>query len=166
MAGIRKATVQDRAELESCFAELQRFERGMEPNRAEPEAIACQYVDELLADCATHRGAVFVAEALDRIIGFACVLAETRSSDLLEQHRDHAYVTDLYVREGHRGEGTGAELMRAAEAHALANGAARIRVGVLAVNDIAHRLYRKLGYRDYEVILEKVLNADPLGDSR
>jgi len=160
MARIRKAIARDRGELESCFAELQRFEREMEPNRAEPEAIARQYVDELLADCATHRGAVYIAEAPDRVIGFACVLAEMPSSDLLEQHREHAYVTDLYVRERHRGEGVGLELMQAAEAHALANGASRIRVGVLAANDIAHRLYRKLGYRDYEVVLEKVLAAE------
>jgi ribosomal protein S18 acetylase RimI-like enzyme len=48
--------------------------------------------------------------------------------------------------------------MRAAERYALENGAARIRVGVLAANNAAHGLYRKVGYRDYEVVLEKTIS--------
>jgi ribosomal protein S18 acetylase RimI-like enzyme len=159
MATIRKATPQDRQALELCFTELQNFERTIEPNRVEPEIVAADYIEELFADCVYHNGVVLIAEEDNRFAGFACVLSQVHSNSVIEKHRDHAYVTDLYVRESSRGRGIGEQLMRAAEEYALACGAARIRVGVLAANNVAHGLYRKLGYRDYEVILEKTIPA-------
>jgi ribosomal protein S18 acetylase RimI-like enzyme len=160
MAKIRKATPEDREALELCFTELQNFERTIEPNRAEPEIVAADYIEELLADCVYHAGAVLIAEEDGRFAGFACVLSQVHSTSVIEKYRDHAYVTDLYVRQSDRGRGIGEQLMRAAEKYALENGAKRIRVGVLAANNAAHALYRKVGYRDYEVVLEKTIPAD------
>ena len=162
MTSIRKATPEDRSALELCFVELQRFERAIEPNRTEPSTIAAEYIEELVADCVDHDGVILIAEEDDHVVGFACVLSHVRSSNVIEKHRDHAYVTDLYVRASERGRGIGDQLMRAVEAHAVKNGTSRIRVGVLAANDVAHGLYGKLGYRDYEIVLEKVL--DPTRD--
>lgn len=159
MATIRKATSEDRAALELCFIELQTFERTIEPNRVEPEIVAADYIEELLADCVYHNGAVLIAEEDGRFAGFACVLSQVHSSSVIEKYRNHAYVTDLYVRKSDRGRGIGEQLMRAAEDYAFANGAERIRVGVLAANNAAHGLYRKLGFRDYEVVLEKTIPA-------
>jgi GNAT superfamily N-acetyltransferase len=156
---IRRAEPRDLAALESCFCALQAFEHSIEPNRADPRTIARDYIDNLLVDCKKLRGAVFVAESDGEFVGFAAVLVDFRSDDPIEQHQEHAYVTDLYVRDAARRSGVGSRLLQAAEAHALAAGASRLRVGVLARNDAAHALYLKLGYRDYEVILEKVLGT-------
>ena len=90
-----------------------------------------------------------------RFIGFVCVLAKVSSDDILEKEREYAYITDLFVQDGHRNLGIGERLMQTAEAHASASGSNRIRVGVLAANGVARALYRKLGYRDYEIVLEK-----------
>jgi len=91
------------------------------------------------------------------IIGFVCVLSRLESEDIIERDREHAYVTDLVVLEPYRKAGIASELMRVAEAQAFSSGARRLRVGVLARNNAAHSLYRKLGYRDREIVLEKTL---------
>ena len=93
----------------------------------------------------------------NRVVGFVCVLSRLDSEDIIERDREHAYVTDLVVLEPYRKAGIASELMRVAEAHAFLSGARRLRVGVLAVNSGAHNLYRKLGYRDQEIVLEKTL---------
>jgi len=143
--------------LEACFDELQSFEQSIEANRAEPSLIRNAYIQGLFDDCAKSSGAMFVAEIDNRVIGFVCVLSRLDSEDILERDREHAYVTDLVVLEPYRKAGIASELMRVAEAHALSSGARRLRVGVLAVNSGAHTLYRKLGYRDREIVLEKTL---------
>lgn len=159
---IRKAESKDRQALEECFAELQRFERSIEPNRAEPQSICRQYVDGLLADCEKTAGAILVSDIDGQVAGFVCVLSRLPSDDIIELESEYAYVTDLVVREPFRRTGLGLQLMQAAEAHALASGATRIRVGTLAANQGAYRLYRQLGYHNSEIVLEKRLVAASL----
>src|SRR5688572_26071405 len=140
---IRKAESKDRSALEVCFGELQSFERSIERNRVEPESISGRYIDGLLAQCTKTSGAIFVAEVDSRVVGFVCVLSRVPSDDIVELESEYAYVTDLVVSESFRQSGLGIQLMHAAEAHAAEAGATRIRVGVLAANLDAHRLYRK-----------------------
>ena len=154
---IRQADERDRASLEACFDELQSFEQSIESNRAEASLIRDAYLRGLFDDCAESSGAIFVAEVSNRVVGFVCVLSRVDSKDIIETDRDHAYVTDLVVLEPYRKAGIASELMRVAEAHACSAGARRLRVGVLAANNGAHNLYRKLGYRDQEIVLEKTL---------
>ena len=152
---IRQATANDRAGLEDCFVELQEFERSLHPNRADPHAIAGPSIAELVDDCEKTDGAILVAEEEGRIVGFVCVLSRVRTDELIELEKEYAYLSDLIVRQSYRGRGIGEQLMRAAEAHARERGARAIRVGVLATNDVAWDLYRKLGYAEYEIVLEK-----------
>ena len=137
------------------MAELQSIERSIETNRVEVGAIRGKYIDGLITTCGKTGGDILVAEGDSRVVGFVCVLSRVESEDIIEQDREYAYVTDLIVLEPHRRSGIGAELMRAAEHFARSHGARRIRVGVLAANFGAHALYRKLGYSDREVVLEK-----------
>lgn len=159
---IRQADERDKASLEACFDELQSFELSIEANRAEPSLIRNAYIRDLFDDCAKSAGAIFVAEINNAVVGFVCVLSRLDSEDILERDREHAYVTDLVVLEPYRKAGIASQLMRVAEAHAVASGARQMRVGVLAANSGAHNLYRKLGYRDQQVVLEKTLSPKTL----
>ena len=141
------------------MAELQAFERSIESNRVEPEAIRGKYVDHLFAECAKSGGCILVAEQSGQVVGFVCVLCRVESREIVEKEREYAYITDLVVLDRHRKAGIGTELMRAAESRAFSRGATRIRIGVLAANAGAHRLYHKLGYSDREVVLEKRLGG-------
>jgi ribosomal protein S18 acetylase RimI-like enzyme len=154
---IREAAANDRPALEACMAELQAFECAIEPNRVEPEAIRGVYIDFLLAQCAKSDGTILVAEQSGRVVGFVCVLCRLDSEELVEKDRLHAYITDLVVLPPDRSQGIGSQLLSAAERCAQARGATRIEIGVLTANSGAHDLYRKLGYHDREVILQKAL---------
>jgi ribosomal protein S18 acetylase RimI-like enzyme len=154
---VRRAETRDRASLEDCFSQLQTFETTLEQNRAPAARIRREYIDRLFSGCEGTEGAIFVAEMSSRVVGFVCVWSRVESEDIIEADRWHAYVTDLVVEEAYRRMGVASALMRAAEAHAQSHGAVRLRVGVLAANTGAHDLYRRLGYRDHDVILEKAL---------
>jgi ribosomal protein S18 acetylase RimI-like enzyme len=156
---IREAAANDRPALEACMAELQAFECTIERNRVEPEAIRGVYIDYLLSECQKSDGTILVAEANGQVVGFVCVLCRVDSEEIVEQDRQHAYITDLVVVEPHRKTGIGSQLIQAAESRAQARGATRIEIGVLTANSAAHRLYQKLGYCDREVVLEKRLGS-------
>lgn len=157
MLNIREATPKDRSEIESCFFELQAFERSVYSNRADPAEVTVPYVDYLFAECAAHDGAILVAESEDGIVGFVCVICKLPIDNVYEIDREYGYISDLVIREAWRGRGVGSQLMEHAEKRAAAHGATRLRIGVLAANESAHALYRKLGYREYGILLEKML---------
>ncbi|WP_274556149.1 GNAT family N-acetyltransferase [Streptomyces spiramyceticus] len=71
--------------------------------------------------------------------------------------RSGAFVFDVEVAEGHRGQGHGRSLMRLAEGEALAAGAERIGLDVFADNTPALRLYESLGYEPVMYHLYKQL---------
>lgn len=157
---IRPARVSDRSALESLFCQLQDYERTIEPNRADAESICRAYIDRLEQLCAAQAGAIIVAEVDGQIAGFVCVLGRVDSNEMIEADREFAYVSDLYVAPDQRGGGIGEKLMGAAEDHARSCGARRLRVGVLAANPGAYRFYRKRGFRESELVLEKQIAGD------
>ena len=68
-----------------------------------------------------------------------------------------AYVGDLVVAERARGTGIGRALLAECERRAREAGVRWLRIGVIASNQRALRLYREFGFRDGHVLLEKVL---------
>ncbi|HEV8122207.1 MAG TPA: GNAT family N-acetyltransferase [Candidatus Polarisedimenticolia bacterium] len=157
---IRIAADADRGGILECMDALQNYERSVEPDRADPEDVVEPYVNDLLAK--RHNGTVeiLVAEIDTRVVGWIGVVAQYTSEDILERHRKFAYITDLIVLEACRGRGVGRRLLEAAEAYAASKGARRLKVGVLAANGAAHRVYAAAGFRDYEVILAKEIGVD------
>ncbi len=71
---------------------------------------------------------------------------------LLHSGTSLARMYSLAVDEGARGQGVGERLVRAAEAMAIDKGCISLRLEVRADNPAAIRLYRRLGYRQFEVI--------------
>jgi ribosomal protein S18 acetylase RimI-like enzyme len=152
---IRKATENDRSAILEGFFALQEYERSMEPNRADPADIVETYLRDLFADCKDGKAEILVAEVGAGVVGWVGVVPRHVSDDILDHDREFAYITDLIVLKEYRGQGIGRRLLAAAEEYAAKQGARRLRVGVLSANAAAHRLYHSVGFRDYEVILEK-----------
>lgn len=77
---IRAYRISDRAALESCFSELQEFERGIDPYRVPSADIVGRYVDFFLQQCQDKSGQIYLAEHDGRVVGFTCArLAPTLS---------------------------------------------------------------------------------------
>ena len=154
---IRRYAPGDAAAVCALIHDLQAHERRFEPRMTAPDVIRHWYLDHLLTRCAEHDGVILVAESEGRLAGFAAVLAKVPSTDIDEDDYDYAYVSDIAVRADKRGEGLGSTLLSAAEAYARDHAAQWLRIDVLAANAVALDLYRRRGFRDRAIQLEKAL---------
>jgi len=104
-------------------------------------------------------GGVLVArdrEAGD-LLGFVMFARETAT---YAQDLSRGIVENLYVRPAQRGEGVGSALLEAAEDALAERGLDAVTLEVMAANEDARRLYRRRGYEEYRVELEKPLASD------
>ena len=102
------------------------------------------------ADC----GALFVAEQpRDRVVGFISVESSKHFSGQCE-----ASIGELVVDERCEGIGIGRLLVSAAERWAIEHGFDVITLVTGAANHEARRFYDRLGYREEEVRLTKILD--------
>jgi ribosomal protein S18 acetylase RimI-like enzyme len=102
-------------------------------------------------------GAVFVAEDAGRVVGFVCLWLRNPEDELMNVPGEYAHVSDLVVLPEFRGRRIGYELLRAAEEYALSHGATRLKIGVLARNQRARRLYEDFGFEDSALYMSKEL---------
>lgn len=151
----------DLASLVQFVSHLQDHEAKREPDLRPGEDIGEEYALSLLGRAAGDNGTILVARAGDEVLGFISVWKD-RDDDLLlrEAARSHAYISDLFVVEGMRGKGIARALLAAAESAMQAKGCRRIRVCAKATNPEAVRFYGRLGYRPYEIVYSKLLQAD------
>ncbi|MGZ3787031.1 MAG: GNAT family N-acetyltransferase [Bacteriovorax sp.] len=68
-----------------------------------------------------------------------------------------AYILDIVVEEAHRGKGHGKKAMLLLEEKVKAMGLRHIGLHVFGHNHRAHELYKKLGYVETNIVMEKVL---------
>lgn len=147
----------DREAVRDCFAQLQDFERSLDPRVPRGAEVADSYLELLLERCREHAGIVLVAEEAS-VVGFVAVLTRYCSDEPEDDPTAFAYVTDLVVREAHRRLGIGRRLLDAAESRARAAGVDCVRLSVKAGNAGALALYAECGFEDYELVLEKRLS--------
>jgi ribosomal protein S18 acetylase RimI-like enzyme len=88
------------------------------------------------------------------VVGFVTFSAGTEG---YEQDRTRGRVENLFVRPDHRDEGIGSALLAAAEAALAARGCEAVTLEVLADNAAARRFYRRAGYGDHRVEMEREL---------
>ena len=156
MATIRRCNLErDLPGLRRGVVELQEFERSIEPTLPQGEDIADGYLADMLASCERWSGAVFVADERGEVVGFVSVFARVPSTERDEPPTPFALIQDLVIAPEHRGQGLGAKLLSRAEIFAREEGAAILRVSVLAKNTQAMELYEAFGYERRVVQLSK-----------
>lgn len=84
-------------------------------------------------------GQFLVAEQDGKVVGFA--------QGVLGEKDDAAQLPRIYVQSDFWGEGIGSELLSGVESWANENGAGRLRLVVLAYNEVGNGFYEKQGYR-------------------
>ena len=146
---IRPFERRDLPAIRSCIADLQEAERSLDHRLRSGDEIAEDYLEQLRAKCAAQAGTILVAESDGRVTGFAAVQARVPYEELDDPPGEYAWVSDLVVVGSHRRRGIGQALMIAAQAHALAQGAGELRIGVLVANTAARKLYLVLGFRPH-----------------
>jgi GNAT superfamily N-acetyltransferase len=98
---------------------------------------------------------VFVADDDGKIIGYAYAALEPLSWK--ELRGPAGFVHDLAVDENSRRKGVGTQLMKAAMDWLRDRGAPRVILGTAALNQAAHALFHRLGFRDTMIEMTREL---------
>jgi GNAT superfamily N-acetyltransferase len=157
---IRPAAPQDETALAEQFLAINRYEDPISRDRWTDAASGPASLETCRARVRETGGHALVAELDGRVVGHMFLWFETDPVFVRAPLRRHAYVADLFVRAEHRGTGIGTALLAEAERLARAAGMPRIKLGVLAGNDGAEALYRRVGFRPYAIEMMKPLGED------
>ena len=135
---IRRATESDEAILRELWEE---FEREVPWDIEDPETWADEWPDTL-DDIRT--GGVFLAEDDEGAVGIARVE---------EPVRGRAHVQLVHVRERGRKQGIAKALLRECVSHATERGARFVSLDVLRSNEVALKVWRRLGFEESQYLL-------------
>lgn len=141
--------------LRACMLELQEHERAIYTRLPPGTDVVDDCIRHMLEQCEKCKGRIILAEVDGQAAGFLTVLTRVVSDAPDDGPLEYGLVSDLVVLRKHRGKGIGRRLMQLAEAHAKANGVEWLRIGVIAGNQAAERLYMSLGFRPWHVDFEK-----------
>jgi GNAT superfamily N-acetyltransferase len=120
--------------------------------------IGSWYILRALRDARGSGGEFLVAELDGRVIGYATVLVGQSSRAFLdEMPYTYAYVGDLIVTKDARRRGIGVALLEECERRARGAGEKWLRIGVIAANSDAARLYERYGFAVQFLRMEKPL---------
>jgi ribosomal protein S18 acetylase RimI-like enzyme len=119
------------------------------------------YLTMLWDTLARNQGAMLVAQSFDATqLGFVAgsIVEQPWPMETRDSWR-FAYVSDIYVEPRMRGTGLAQALIDALAAHFRATDPSltRLRINVLAANEIARGAYEKAGFIRYEVMYERKL---------
>ena len=114
-------------------------------------------VDRTIAEIADEDGIVIVAELNGKPVGYAGVVLQnaTDEFELKDEWRKRGFVTDMYVDASARGRGIGLALLAECDRYVASAGIDWLQICVSPDNAPAIALYRKAGFGDYEIVLEK-----------
>jgi GNAT superfamily N-acetyltransferase len=155
---VRVAREADHEALLATTFALNRFEHEITGDRAIDVASAEAVLGHFIRRVGST-GLMLVAEAEGRVIGHLFLALDEAPPYLAPEYRREAWICDAFIEEAWRGQGAFRAMLALAEAHARAAGCRRLHIGVLAGNDDAERIYRKVGFRNYAI--EMVRELDP-----
>lgn len=138
---------------------LQDYEHRLYSRLPPGADIVDAYVPHMLGLCRACEGKVLIAELDSEVVGYATILTKVQSDEIADGDMEYGQISDLMVRREFRGRGIGKELVAACETYAREHGVERLRIGVLAANETADRLYDSLGFDKLYVEREKKLTA-------
>lgn len=143
--------------LRECMIELQEFERRIDPRMPPGADIADAYIAEMFGRCKECGGRILVAEVDGSVAGYATILPRVKTEQLEDGNLEYGLISDLVVLEKYRQLGLGQKLLEAAELYAKACKVRYLRIGVLAGNPVAEKLYASAGFSPLYTELEKRL---------
>ena len=156
---IRDARKSDLELLRRLRDEFQQ-ELGKPPFFDEPWQTVAEEVEETIAE-----GVALIAEDEGAPVGYAL-------ASVVPQTPIRGHLYDLYVNADVRGRGVGGELIAAVAERLKARAVTHLSLDVALTNDSARRLYERLGFRSYDVLmavdldrLEQELAAPALAES-
>ena len=155
---VRAAEAIDKSVIIEMLQWLQDYERALHPGRR-PGADVAEFRYKRITDAAENfNGAVLVALEKSEIVGLTAgwmIIDEDQLQDM--EHREHGYISVLFVSPEHRGKNIAQKLLISIEQHLVSVGANRLSINTLARNGPAVTASRAVGFEPFEVKLEKFI---------
>ena len=155
---VRAAEAIDKNVIIEMLQSLQDYERALHPGRR-PGADVAEFRYKRITDAAENfNGAVLVALEKSEIVGLTAgwmIIDEDQLQDM--EHREHGYISVLFVSPEHRGKDIAQKLLISIEQHLVSVGANRLSMNTLARNGPAVTASRAVGFDPFEVKLEKFI---------
>jgi ribosomal protein S18 acetylase RimI-like enzyme len=157
---IRPAEAGDHDYLKRGLIALQEYECALHDSRLDAAASADPYLAWMLRQVAKLDGLCLVAWQADSFIGFIAGWIERQENPAeTEDSTTFGYISDICLLPAWRGQGLSKPLLLAMERYFAGKAIRRLRISALAANDPALAAYRSVGFRPYEVTLEKTLGT-------
>jgi GNAT superfamily N-acetyltransferase len=155
---IRTYRPEDETQVVLLVRELQNFESAFYDRMSPSREIGSWYVARILREARASGGDLLVAVRAARIVGYATLFTRQSSETMIDEVLyTYAYVGDLIVAQSARGMGIGMALLAECEKLARAAGEKWLRITALAANSDALRIYRRCGFAEQFIDLEKPL---------
>jgi len=156
---IRPYAEADRAAVVDLIDQLNHHEFAIsgdrETDRAAAELGATELTEALAGD---RRTVALVAEIEGEIAGVMVWAAYEDHTYVLADLRPHGRIEDIVVASSFQRRGVGQTLLGAAERLTREAGMKRLRLTMLAGNELAEGAYRRFGFRDYSKTMIKDLD--------
>jgi ribosomal protein S18 acetylase RimI-like enzyme len=156
-ATIRRANNKDLPNIISLSLELMaydiQFDDSMDKNWPKSEN-ALEFYQERIKK---NDGVIFIAEINGEISG--CLIGCLAEPLCYRKIKTLAEIEEVFVLEKYRGSQVGSKLMDSFFSWAKEKHAERVQVVVSAANSRAISLYKKLGFKEHDVVLEQELSV-------
>ena len=153
---IRAAEENDREDILGMLQRLQNYEHALHAGRRPGNEVdEFQYV-RILESTKAFNGAFLVAVEKEELVGLTAGWMIIDDNQLSEMpHREHGYISVLFVDDDHKGKDIARLLLEAIQGHLMSVGASRLSISSLARNGPVLTASRTFGFEPYEIILEK-----------
>lgn len=156
---IREYTDNDFQDVRNLMVIVQDAERSVEKTRLVGEQMVDKYLEFLFKENAEKEGKILLAEVDRKVAGFITFRVEELDFELITKPIKCIYISDLAVYPEFRRQGMAQALIKQAEDYARSKDLIYIRLSAMAQNTPALNLYKQIGFREYEVVLVKELDA-------
>lgn len=149
----------DQDAVRVCVIELQDHEASLYARLPPGNEVVDSCIKHMLEQCEKCAGKILIAETDGEVGGFVTVLCEVKSEEPDDGDLEYGLISDLVVVEKYRGRGIGRLLLGAAETYARSQNVEWLRIGVIAGNQVAEKLYASLGFSPWYKECEKDLRT-------
>ncbi|MEA3191092.1 MAG: hypothetical protein QOD77_1674 [Thermoplasmata archaeon] len=157
VARIRKLGDDDVDGLCKLWAEFARMREGLTHSKILNEDAADYFFAYATGLLSRKDTLTIVAEDEGKLVGYLIATKQRRPP--IYHHTKVGYLSDAFVTDSHRGKGILRQFMDELQKWCKAEGITAIDVQLFENNKEAQAIYRKLGFKDYRILLRQEVAA-------